>query len=127
MLSSNLYDSSVVTKARCYGDLLEPTTELYNFGEWVLSRYLQLLSRSYTRLSTLPQMISCVYNSYIANLHPSNIKKPPNLPSCHNVPYLIIKLLGRRVLSVYCLRLTSSSKRFRPNPSIPLAGIFTIF
>ena len=103
--SRSFDDYSIVTQARCFGEFLQPTKLLFNFGEWVVTRYFQLFSRSYNKLCTLPQMIKCVYNSYILN-----VNNPPNLPNSHGVSYFIIKRIGKRLLSVYCSRLSNSAK-----------------
>ena len=103
--SNSTSNFSTATSARNFDGLIEPTKLLFNFGEWVIEQFISELSHSYIRLATLPNMINSVYNAYIAN-----INQPPKLPACHSVPKFIIQRLGRRIVSVYCSRLTEEKK-----------------
>lgn len=117
--SSNLNDTALATAFRNRGNLLAPSQDLYNFGEWVVARFLHILKLSYIRLPPVPEMIQTVINTYNNNRY-----NPPKLPSCHPIAQFIIKKLGHRILAVFCSRLSMTEKErasHRENPSIPSA------
>ena len=92
---------SISITSRNKGGLLLPSKLLYDFGKWVIDRFIHLFSLSFVRLCSLPNMIEKVNNAYITNKH-----DPPKLPNCHNVALFIIKRIGTRLNSVYCYRLS---------------------
>ena len=96
---------SIVTISRNFGNLLEPTDDLFKFAEWVLQQCLRYLSRSYIRLLPTPIIIKSIYNLYISNQENLIV-----LPSCHPVARFVIERITKRVISVYCSRLTSQLK-----------------
>lgn len=83
--------------------MLDATELVYKFGEWIVYRFLHLLSLSCVGILPLPVLIESVYHAYVNNPH-----NPPILPSCHPVATFIIKQIGRRIISTYCILLAKA-------------------
>lgn len=107
LIKRSMNDSSLPTSSRNRHGMLEPTEVLYKFGEWVLERFIHLLSLSFVRLSPLPVMMELVHTAYCNNRY-----DPPKLPDCHPVAKFIISRIGKRMISVYCARMASSKRGY---------------
>ena len=81
---------------------MEPSNELFTFGEWVVKQCLRLLSKSYIRLVPPVTVINSIYKDYT-----NNQNMPIQLPNCHPVARFIIERLTKRIYSAYCRRLSS--------------------
>ena len=60
-------DVSISITSRNKGGFLLPSQLLYDFGKWVIDRFINLFSLSGVHLCSLPNIIEKVNNAYITN------------------------------------------------------------